>query len=172
MQWRAALVICNQLQILLVAEELACAVLCSREDSARSDPRLECFVLGEKVIGVLAAVLNDGTPFWALFSSNPRWKQRTILLLVCLTRDWTIGMLLFFHGSRQEDDYIAPQKYQFCNSAWLNQALGLYIHISFHRSTLGKLSESCSDQRSGLWLYNASTNKKHNVSLRVEHGMD
>lgn len=153
-------------------KEPVCAVLCSREDSASSDTRLECFMLGEKVIDVFSTVLNDGTPFWALFSSNPRWKQRTILLFVCLTRDWTIGMLLSFHSSRQEDDYTAPQKYQFCNSAWLNQALGLYIHISFHRSTLGKFIESYRDQRSGLCLCNANTNKKHcEVSLKVEHGI-
>lgn len=47
---------------------------------------------------------------WALaFSSYPRWTQRTILLLVCLTEDWTIEMLWFFHSFMQQGDCIAPQ---------------------------------------------------------------
>lgn len=57
----------NQLQILLAAKEPACPLLlCVREDTASSDTRLEVFVLGEKVIAVLASMSHDGRPFGPL----------------------------------------------------------------------------------------------------------
>lgn len=120
-------------------------------DIASSNTRLECFVLAEVITAVSAQMPHGRRPFGALHSLHTLdWTQRTILLLVCLTEDWTIEMLWFFHSSRQQSDHITPQKYQPYNLEWLKQAFSLYSYFPSQKH-LRKIH--CKLQEPEVWIY-------------------
>lgn len=148
--WRAAVGLCNQVQILLAAKEPPCLpLLCTGEDIANV---IKAWVLcARRDHCCVSASIAGQKTLWALaFPSHPRWTQRTTLLSVCLTEDWTIEMLWFFHSFRQEDDHITPQKYQSYNLEWLKLAFSLYSHF-LSQMHLRKIHRKL--QGPEIWIY-------------------